>query len=151
VVTSNEAVESATERRLPPVTEIAIATMILVVIGGIYVASYLPKRPPLALPIVLLATAGVLVVVNIAVLSRIRPFAWGTFFLVWGWAMLAYVVIAGMLEYVFIADHTPTHILMLMTGIFVVFAVNIPLLFAFSVARYQQHGGGRPGAASLDA
>ena len=140
MVTRDANAGSAPERRLPPVTEISVATMILVVIGGIYVAGYLPDRAPLVLPIVLLVAAAALVVANVVTLSRIRPFAWGTFFLVWRWAMLAYVVIAGMLEYVFIADHTPSRILALMTGILVIFAVNIPLLFAFSVARYQPPG-----------
>jgi ABC-type uncharacterized transport system permease subunit len=127
----------ADDRRLPPVTEMAVATMILVVAGGIYVAAYIPRHAPLAVPTGLLVAAGAILIANVIALSRVREFAWDKFFLVGGWALLAYVVIAGMLEYVFVLDHTPGSQLALLTMTLVVFAVDIPLLFAFSVARYQ--------------
>jgi hypothetical protein len=127
----------ADDRRLPPVTEMAVATMILVVTGGIFVTAYIPHHAPLGVPIGLVAAAGVVLIANVIALSRVREFAWDKFFLVGGWALLAYVVIAGMLEYVFIVDHTPSSQLVLLTMMLVVFAVDIPLLFAFSVARYQ--------------
>jgi hypothetical protein len=128
---------SSAKRPFPPVIEMAVATMILVVIGGIYTVAYIPKTPPLWLPAVLLAGAVALLVVNIVILSRIRPFAWDQFFLVAKWALLAYVVIAGMLEYVFVADGTPGKVLALLSGSLLVYATDIPLLLAFSVARYQ--------------
>lgn len=127
----------ADEPRLPPVAEMAVATLILVIIGGIFTAAYLPRRAPLGPPIGLIAAAGVLLIANVVALSRVREFAWDKFFLVVRWALLAYIVIAGMLEYVFVLDHTPASLLVLLTMMLVVFAVDIPLLFAFSVARYQ--------------
>lgn len=132
----NDAI-GAGDRRLPPVTQLAVATMILVVAGGIYVAAYIPRHAPLGVPIGLLVAAGVVLIANMIALSRVRAFAWNKFFLVGGWALLAYVVISGMLEYVFVLDHTPRSQLVLLTMTLVVFAVDIPLLFAFSVARYQ--------------
>ena len=125
------------ERRLPPVAEMAVATMILVVIGGVYVAAHMPRDVPLVLPAALVFAAGLLLVVNVLALSRVREFAWATFFLVWKWALLAYAVIAGMLVYVFIRNDTPGDVLALLTAMLVIFAADIPLLFAFSVARYQ--------------
>ena len=70
-------------------------------------------------------------------MARLRDFAWDTFFLVGKWALLAYAVIAGLLEYVFVLDRTPGDVLLLLTVALAVFAVDIPLLFAFSVARYE--------------
>jgi hypothetical protein len=131
-----------TERPLPPVAEVAVATLILVVIGGIDTAAYLPDTPPLWLPLALLAGAVVLLVGNVVMLSLVRSFAWDKFFLVAKWALVAYVVTAGMLEYVFVVDGTPGKVLALLTGMLLVYATTIPLLFAFSVARYQPVSGG---------
>jgi hypothetical protein len=68
-----------------------------------------------------------------------------------GWALAAYLVIAGMLEFVFVLDHTRGGLLIVLTLMLAVFAVNVPLLLAFSVARYQPgttaaSGGGAPPA-----
>jgi hypothetical protein len=128
---------AATGRRLPPVTEVAVAAMTLVVAGGIYLAAHVPRPAPLGPAVGLLVGAGALLIVNIVTLSRVRAFAWNTFFLVGGWALAGYVVIAGMLEYVFVLDHTPGSQLLLITLMLVIFAVDIPMLLAFSVARYQ--------------
>lgn len=131
---------SAAERPLPPIAELATATMILVVVTGIYITALMPRPVFLALPIALLAAAAIIMIVNLVTLSRLRDFAWDTFFLVGRWALLAYIIVAGMLEYVFILDGTPNTILALLTVALVIFAVDIPLLFAFSVARYQPAG-----------
>ncbi len=114
--------------------------MALVVVGGIYLASHLPKAAPLGPAVGLLAAAGALLLADVAVVSRISDFAWDAFFKVGGWALLAYVVIAGMLEYVFVLDHTRGSILVVITLMLLVFALAIPLLMAFSVARYQRPG-----------
>lgn len=129
--------KAAENRSLPPIAELAVATMILVVIVGIYITALMPQPIPLALPSALLAAAVVILIVNISLLSRIREFAWDAFFLVGRWALLAYLIIAGLLEYVFIYDGTPGTTLLLLTIALVIYAVDIPLLFAFSVARYQ--------------
>ena len=112
--------------------------MALIVVGGIYVASYVPRTVPLLPAVVLLAAAGVLVTVNVVILSRVSPFAWHRFFQVFGWALLAYMVIAGMIGYAFVTDGTRGQVLAVLILMLVVFAVDIPLLFAFSVARYAE-------------
>lgn len=123
--------------RLPPITQLAIASMILVVIGGIYLAAHLPQAAPLGLPVALVAVSLLLMIANVVALTRIREFAWDAFFLVGRWTLLAYVVIAGMLEYVFVTDGTRGGALVVLTLMLIVYAVDIPLLLAFSVARYQ--------------
>ncbi|MDA8290172.1 MAG: hypothetical protein M0Z33_00585 [Actinomycetota bacterium] len=125
-------------QRLPPVTELAVATLVLVVTGGIYMAAHIPGRVPLAPAIGLAAAAAAVLVVNVALLSRVREFAWEAFRRVGAWTLLAYVVIAGMLEYVFVYDHTPGRVLALLSAMLVVFAFNVPLVVAFTVARYQE-------------
>ena len=96
----------AVGRRFPPVAELAIGSLALVVIGGILMASYVPRRPPLGVPAVLTAVSAALVLTSVFLLSRLRPFAWGRFFLVFRWALLAYVISAGMIGFAFVRDHT---------------------------------------------
>ena len=78
-----------------------------------------------------------LLAVNAILLTRIEHFAWRLFRLVAGWVLAVYLVIAGMLEYVFVYDHTRGTQLVILTLMLVVFAVNLPLLLGFSVARYE--------------
>lgn len=127
-------------RRLPPVAEVAGATTAVVVAGGIYLAAHLPKPPALTPAVALLAFAAALLAGNLAMLARTRDFAWGRFFQVARWALLGYLVVAGMLEYVFLLDHTRGAILLVLSAMLAIFAVNVPLLLAFSVARYEAPG-----------
>jgi heme/copper-type cytochrome/quinol oxidase subunit 3 len=132
-----EAAAPPDERRLPPIQPIAVATIVLIVSGGIYTAAHLPRHVPQGPTIALLAAAVVLLATNVVLLSRIEPFAWRIFRVVTAWVFAAYVVIAGMLEYVFVYDHTRGTQLLILTAMLAVFAVDIPLLLGFSVARYQ--------------
>jgi hypothetical protein len=126
-----------TERRLPPVTEVAIASLALIVIGGIYIASHLPNAVPLGPAVALLAASALLLVGNVVALARVPAFNWASFFGVARWAALAYCITAGMLEYVFVNDGTRGGVLVVLTLSLVVYAVHIPLLIGFTVARYQ--------------
>ncbi|MGD0196448.1 MAG: hypothetical protein ABSC56_00885 [Solirubrobacteraceae bacterium] len=123
---------------LPPIQQIAVASLVLIIAGGIYTAAHLPRHVPQGPTIVLLSLAAALVVANAVLLSRIKPFNWRIFRQVAGWVALAYVVVAGMLEYVFVYDHTSGTQLVILTLMLVVFACNIPMLLGFSVARFQE-------------
>ena len=89
------------ERELPPVTQLAMASLALIVAGGIYLSAHLPRHVPLG-PAVALLAASALLLGNVVVLSRVKDFAWDRFFAVARWSLLAYVVIAGMIEYAFL-------------------------------------------------
>lgn len=128
---------SADEAKLPPVTELAVTTLALVVAGGIYMAAHIPGHVPLGPAVGLAAAALAVLVANVAMLARTPEFAWGVFRRVAAWTLLAYVVIAGMLEYVFVFDHTPGRVLALLSAMLAIFAVNVPLVLGFTVARYQ--------------
>ena len=126
-----------TESKLPPVTELAVVSMALIVAAGIYIASHLPHHVPLGPAAALLGASALLVLVNVVSLTRAPDFNWPLFFSVAKWALLAYCVIAAMLEYVFIRDGTRGGTLVVLTLSLVVFAIHVPLLIGFTVARYQ--------------
>lgn len=126
--------------RLPPVGELVVASLALMLTGGVLMAAHLPERPPLAAPVGLLAAGALLTTVAVVALSRARPFAWGTFFLVVRWALFAYGVIAGILMFVFVKDGTSGATLAVLVATLVVFAVDVPTVMAFTVARYQGEG-----------
>lgn len=111
--------------------------MAFVIAGGVYLGAYFPRPAPLAPVVSLLIAAGVLLVINIVAVSRLKPFAWEVFFRVAGWALLAYIVITGLIAYIFVLDHARGTMLVVLILMLVGFAVNVPLLLAFSVARYQ--------------
>jgi hypothetical protein len=125
-------------RRLPPVAEIAVAAMALIIIGGITLASRLPRPAPLPLLVALLAAAAVLVLADVVLLARLREFAWPVFFQVAKWSLLAYSVMYGVLEFTFVYDHVAGSTLVVLTLMLVVIAVDVPMLFGFSVARYAE-------------
>ena len=129
--------EDLRQADFPPVMPIAITTLVLIVIGGVLVASQYGRPAKLVVPTILAAVAVLLLVVNAVLVLRIKEFARPVFFRVLGWALLAYAVIAGILEYVFIYDSTPARLLALFTAMLVLFAIDVPLMLAYSVARWQ--------------
>jgi hypothetical protein len=122
-------------RKLPPVAETALASMVLVIIGTIYLAANIANDPSLTIPVALDVVA--IVVAATVVASRIEDFAWRIFFVVARWALLGYLVIAGMIELVFIIDDTPAKQLATLTTGLAIFVLSVTLILAFSVARYQ--------------
>jgi hypothetical protein len=124
------------ERRLPPVTQIGMASLALVVSSGIYLSAHLPKHVPLTPAVILLAASAALLIGNVLALSRVPGFAWGRFFQIARWALVAYVIVAGMIEYSFLRDHVSGGPLAILTLSLCVFAVHVPMLIGFTVARY---------------
>jgi hypothetical protein len=122
---------------LPPVARLATLTLALVVVGGIFMAANYGRSFSLVPPLVLAIAGALVLVANVVLLARIPEFAWDKFFLVFRWTLLAYLVFAGILEFVFVYDHTPGRQLALFSAMLAMFAIDVPLLLAFSVARYQ--------------
>ncbi|HVC38473.1 MAG TPA: hypothetical protein VNH20_00665 [Candidatus Dormibacteraeota bacterium] len=135
---------AAPPRPLPPITETAVGSIALVIAGGIYLASYLPRQAPLLIPTVLIGLGGGLLLAAVAQLGGLRQFAWERFYQVSGWALVAYAVIAGMIEFVLLVDHTRGTLLILLTVVLVIFALDIPIILGFSVARHQDTPAGIP-------
>ncbi len=126
------------EVRLPPVTALGMLSLALVLVGGIYLSAHLPEQVPLGPAVALLAASAVVLLGNVLALSRVKGFAWGSLFEVAKWALLAYAIIAAMIEYVFLRNDTSGGPLVVLTLSLIVFALNVPLLIGFTVARYAQ-------------
>jgi hypothetical protein len=124
------------ERPLPPVTQLGMASLSLIVAGGIYLSAHLPRHVPIGPAVALLVASALVLAANIFALSRVTGFAWYRFFQVGKWSLLAYLVIAGMIEYVFLRDHVRGGALVVLTLSLAVFAVHVPMLVGFTVARY---------------
>jgi hypothetical protein len=124
------------ERRLPPVTQVAMASLALIVSGGIYLSAHLPQHVSLTPAVILLAGSITLLAINLTMLARVKGFRWGRFAAVARWSLLAYLVIAGMIEYTFVRNHVSGGALVVLTISLLVFAVHVPTLIGFTVARY---------------
>ena len=133
---ADPAADPTLARKYPPVTELGMASLALIVIGGIYLSAHLPKHVPLGPAIGLLVASIAVLGVNVFLLTRVRDFAWDRFFEVGKWSLLAYAIIAAMIEYVFVRNHVGGGALVVLTLSLAVFAVHVPTLVGFTVARY---------------
>jgi hypothetical protein len=113
-----------------------MASLALIVAGGIYLSSHLPQHVPLTPAIVLLILSVALGAWNLFSLTRVDGFAWPRFFQVAKWTGLAYLFIAAMIEYAFLQDHVSGGALVILTLSLLVFALEVPTLIAFTVARF---------------
>ena len=86
------------ERRLPPVTQLGMLSLALIVAGGIYLSSHIPNHVSLTPAIVLLCASAALLGGNLAALARVPGFAWERFFAIARWAFVAYLIIAAMID-----------------------------------------------------
>ena len=126
------------DRTMPPVTALGMVAIVFVAGGVSFVAAYLPKHAPLGPPIACLVVSVAVLVAAVLLLAREREFAWRRFFQVAGWALLAYIVIAGMIEYAIVYDQTRGPVLAVMTLLLVTFTLTVPVLLGFTVARFQR-------------
>lgn len=125
------------EHTYPPIPALVVSSLALVIVGGIWMASYFPRRPPLGLPTLLGVLSVVLLATGFLLLARVPFFSWSTFLQVWRWALLAYVVIAGLIEFAFVHNGARGAPLAVVTAMLVVFALDVATVIAFTVARYQ--------------
>jgi len=113
-----------------------MTSLALIVAGGIYLSSHIPRHVPLAPAVILLGLSALLLVGNMITLARVKDFPWQRFFEVAKWSLLAYVVIAGLIEYAFLRNHLRGGALIVLTLSLVVFALHVPMLVGFTVARF---------------
>jgi hypothetical protein len=136
------------ERRLPPVTQLGMLSLALIVAAVIYLSAHLPEHVALGPAIALLAVSALLLIGNVVALRRTKDFAWERFLEIARWALLAYAIIAGLIEYVFLRNNTSGGPLIVLTLSLLVFAFTVPVLIAFTVARYDVPDSADEGAAS---
>lgn len=137
-MSTNTATPAETGRTFPPALELVMLSLAAVVIGGITMASYAPRRPALVLPVILLIIGALALVSGFALLTRVPDFAWSTFRRFGRWALLAYVVSAGLIEFAFVRNHTRGAPLVVVTLMLVVFALDVAMLIAGTVAKHDR-------------
>jgi hypothetical protein len=126
------------DRKLPPFTELGMLSLALIVAGGIYLTAHLPQHVPLGPAIGFLALSAAILALNMILLARVKDFAWDRFFGVAKWALLSYVITAGLIEFVFIHNQTRGGALVVLSLSLVIYAVHVPALIGFTVARYPE-------------
>jgi hypothetical protein len=136
-----EPIPAPAARVVPPVTQLVIGSLALVIIGGIVMAGNFPQPPSLAIPVALLAGSAILFAASLLLLTRLPGFAWPVFFGVARWALLAYLVIAGMIEFAFIHNHAGGAPLLVLSLMLLMFALDVPLSIGFTVARFAEPAG----------
>ncbi|HEY5302607.1 MAG TPA: hypothetical protein VIJ86_00965 [Acidimicrobiales bacterium] len=124
------------DRVFPPIAWLTTASLASVVVGGILMASYAPRKAPLGVATALLVLAVILLSIAAGLLSHVKDFAWSTFTKVFKWALLAYIVEAAMIEFAFVRNHTSGSSLLIISAMLVIFGVSVPTTIAFTVARY---------------
>ena len=124
------------DRPYPPIAWLTTGALVSIVTGGILIASYAPRRAPLGAAVALLVVGAALLATGWILLSRQRVFSWTTFRNVLKWALLAYVIEAGMIEFAFVRNHARGSTLLTVSLMLVVFATAVPSTIAFTVARY---------------
>jgi hypothetical protein len=139
-----------TERKLPPFTELGMLSLALIVIGGIYLSAHIPSHVPLGPAIGLLIASTLVMATNLALLARVKDFAWPRFFQVAKWALLAYAFTAGTILYAFLKDHVSGGTLVILTLSLAIYALQVPTLIAFTVARYDTSGLSRADRAAAE-
>lgn len=125
------------EVKRPPVWECGVVTLIFVVVSVVLLASYIPDLPNTVPVYILLAAGTILIGVQLVLIGSMENFSRRSFHQVGGYALLAYIVIGGMIEYTFIRNHVRGEELALLTWGMALFIVDVPLILGFSVARYQ--------------
>ncbi len=127
---------SADEPRFPPTVALTMVSLAAVVINGVWLGAHAPRPTPLALPTVSLAVAVILWVVGLVLLTRVPDFSWAAFVNVAKWALLAYIVAAGMIAFAFVKNEVRGATLAVVLGSLVMFTVDVPTLIGTTVARY---------------
>ncbi len=126
-----------TTRNLPPVNLLCVISMAFVIGAGVYMVSEIPYAPNYAVVFSLVIVSLLVFLVNVAMLAKVSMFNWKVFFQVIRWTLVAYAVISGVLIYVFVFDKMSSKSLSLLIAALILFALNVPLNIAFTVAQYQ--------------
>jgi hypothetical protein len=129
---------NSVDRPYPPVAWLSTGALCLVIFGGILLASYAPRQAPVSVTFPLLGFAGCLLLTSVIQLVKIKNISRRTFASVFKWALLAYIITSGMIEFAFVRDHTRGASLVLVSLMLVIFAISVPITIAFTVARYAE-------------
>lgn len=129
---------SNVDRSYPPIGWLSTGALACVIVGGILMASYAPRKPPLGVATALLVVGALLLATSGALLVGLKDFSRTTFLKVFKWAIFSDLVTAAMIEFAFVHDHTSGTPLLIVTCMLAVFTLSVPTTIAFTVARYAE-------------
>ena len=121
-----------------PVVACIVGTIISCILAAGIIIAHVPEPEPMWGSIMWVCIAAVLTVATVVLILRKKPFARKRFFTVAKWVFLYILVLTGMGEYVMAFDGMRGETLVVMTVILLLFLVNIPMLWGFSVARHER-------------
>jgi len=121
-----------------PVVACIVGTIISCILAAGIIIVHTPAPAPMWGSIMWVCIAAVLTVATIVLILGKKPFARKRFFTVAKWVLLYILVLTGMGEFVLVFDGMRGETLVVMTIILLLFLVNIPMLWGFSVARHER-------------
>lgn len=121
-----------------PVVACIVGTIVSCILAAGIIIVHIPAPAPMWGSIMWVCIAAVLTVATMVLILRKKPFARKRFFTVAKWVFLYILVLTGMGEYVMAFDGMRGETLVVMTIILLLFLVNIPMLWGFSVARHER-------------
>jgi hypothetical protein len=124
-----------------PAVACIVGTIVSCILAAGIIIVHIPAPAPMWGSIMWVCIAAVLTVATIVLILRKKPFARKRFFTVAKWVFLYILVLTGMGEYVMAFDGMRGEPLVVMNIILLLFLVNIPMLWGFSVARHERNPG----------
>ena len=128
----------AGDTKSSPIIASIIGTVISCILAAGIIIAHIPGPAPMWGSVMWVCIAAVLTIATVILILRKKPFARKLFFKVAKWVFLYILVLSGMGEYVIVFDGTRGEPLVVMTIILLLFLVNIPMLWGFSVARHER-------------
>ncbi len=124
-------------RSSPIILCITVTVISCILAAGIMIAHF-PGPAPLWGSWMWVGIAAGLTIASTILILRRKPYARKLFFKVAGWVFLYILILTGVGEYVIVFDGMRGEPLVIMTIILILFLINIPLLWGFSVARHER-------------
>ncbi len=134
----NEAQSYAGDTSSSPVMVCITATVISCILAAGIMIAHFPGPAPLWGSILWIGIAAALTVVSAALILTKKHFARAIFIKVAKWVFLYMLVLSGVGEYVLVFDGTRGEGLVILTAILLLFLINVPMLWGFSVARHER-------------
>jgi hypothetical protein len=127
----------AGDTKSSPVVACIVGAIISCILAAGIIIAHIPEPAPLWGSVMWVCIATALTIVSIILILRKKPFARKLFFTVAKWVFLYILVLTGVGEYVIVFDGTRGEPLVIMTIILLLFLINTPMLWGFSVARHE--------------
>ncbi len=134
----NETQPYAGDAKTSPIIICITLTVISCILAAGIMIAYFPGPAPLWGSVLWIGIASALTVVSAVLILSRKTFSRRLFFNVAKWVFVYMLVLSGVGEYVLVFDGTRGEALVILTAILLLFLMNIPMLWGFSVARHER-------------